>query len=814
MKKTYIIASLIILLCLISIIEISANVTNEDSGLGKGPLREDNKGWIGGKIIWEGHNLRNASIKVFKDQKLRQIYTEGLILDKEGIYALEIDDPGTYYLYVFVDDNGNNKPDKGDGMGIFGVADWSDVDQKPIPVKVEKGKKLLGIDIEITANINEQGQVVPVSIFGHSDFTNGISGKLILPDYKFKNAIVYVYSDPLWNNKITQTDANENGEFALEVPSGKYYLMAIIDENNSNLMDSGDKFGVYGMTRFGMYPKPIIVSSGKVIMERNILIIGKIDASGKPVPLQASDLPKTKPEDSLELIGKVEWLGHETKNAFIQAYTDPSMAVAVARAKADNNGNFSIKLEPGEYYLTVGVDADGDGKYSKGDGIGLYGTKDAINELPKKLLVTKDSQKEQIKLTITAQFDDSGRLFSIPQEEKQEDNAEQPIQVDTDSPFTGISGKIIWTDHKITNVILIFAEDPTFEKGVRVPLNLDENGVYACSASVGVHFLMAIVDNNENGQADDGDGIGFYGTGFLGDHWGTPHAVTVIENLTTPYINITITALLNEDGKPSMTTDGIKAYYGEPDNIFDTEENIQEWWYWEKGVSFTFNKNDNEWILVDVYEFEPKEMQSSNKRSNKGIIYYTFEDYIWSVNPDGTNRNRIASGINVTGTIDGQKILFLDSYTGLNMLYPYTQTLTQLDWKQTGTQQALSNDGKQVAFTREIADRKRITLMNIETGIEMTLPGENIDFSCPSWSSDGELIAYAGSLPLSKDQQGKPNRDIYYYDTVSGRTERVSDTPIDEFDPAWSSGKTKMLVFCRAESDHSQLWLFTFYVNG
>jgi hypothetical protein len=812
MKKVLI--ALIILFSLTFSIGIYADVPPVDSS----PEISDNKGWLSGRVIWDGHALTKASVQVFKDPKLKELYTKGLILDKEGIYALEMDDPGTYYMSAFVDDNDNNKFDTGDGMGLFGVTDWSDLDQKAVPIKIEKGKKLLDIDIEITAIVNERGQVVPIST-NQTDLTTGISGKLVFPDYKFTKTIVYAYSDPLWNNKIAQTDVLENGEYALKVPAGLYYLMAIIDENNSNLLDVGDKFGVFGMTRFGMVPRPIRVSAEKVRINRNILMIGKIDTSGKPVPLQnaVSEISPTVKEENLTLSGKVIWIGHDVKNSVIQAYTDPSMTVAVAKANVDNKGDFNISLPPGEYYLTAGVDADGNGKYTKGDGIGVYGTQDATNEPPKKLVITKDSQNEQINLTITAEFDNSGQLQSIVQEEQTEpeNKTEQVALVDTGSPFTGVSGKIIWTAHKLSNVILIFSEDPSFNEGIRVPLNLSEDGVYACSAAPGIHFLMAIVDNNANGQSDTGDGIGFYGAGYIGNgKWGTPQTVTVIENITTPYVNISITAILDADKKPVMTRDGVKAYYGNPNNVFNTTSDTQEWWYWSKGVSFTFSKTDDEWVLTDIYEFTPKDIQSDSPKDSKGIIYYTLEDNIWSVNPDGTNQNRIAPGRNVTGTLDGAKLLFLDSYSGLSIFSPYNQTLTELDWKQTGSQQALSNDGKTVALTRDINGRKHIAIMNIETGNETSIPGENLDFSCPAWSPDGELLAYSASLPLSQDQQGKPNRDIYYYDLVAKRTERISTSPQDEFDPAWSPGDARMLVFSRSEETHAQLWLVRFDANG
>ena len=68
-------------------------------------------------------------------------------------------------------------------------------------------------------------------------------------------------------------------------------------------------------------------------------------------------------------------------------------------------------------------------------------------------------------------------------------------------------------------------------------------------------------------------------------------------------------------------------------------------------------------------------------------------------------------------------------------------------------------------------------------------------------------------------------RDIYYYDLISGRTERVSTSPLDEFGPAWSPlgfgnagesspGVKRALVYCRAEGGHAQLWIVSFDNDG
>jgi len=799
------------------IINIFANVplTTPEKGNSQQP---DDKSWISGRVVWQGHNLKNATVQLFKDQKLKEIYTKGFIRDPEGIYALEIEDPGTYYMVAYIDDNGDDKIDVGDGMGIYGVMDWADSNQLPEPLKLGKGMNLSGVDVVITAVANEQARMIPIPSSSSSNVTTGISGKLILPsdpNNKFTNTLIFVYTDPMWNNRIAQIQVSETGEYTISVPAGKYYVLAVIDENNSNLLDAGDRFGIWGMTRFGASPKPVEVTEGNVKANRNILIIGRINKSGKPVPLyKVVSVPEnTQTQPNISVSGKVVWPGHDVKNAIIQAYDDPSMTSAVAKAKADNSGNFRLNIPEGEYYITAGIDSDGNGKYTKGDGIGVYGTGDATSQAPSKLVVNKDF-KDEVNILVTAEFDDSGQLKSITND-KNENKAE--AKSPADSPVTGISGKIIWSDHKLSDVTLVFSKDSSFKEGFRVPLKLDNSGMYACSTDPGVHYLMAVVDTNGNEQSDAGDGIGFYGTGYLGEgHWGEAQPVTVLESRVTPYINIRITAIIGDDGKPTATPDGVRAYYGEPNDIFNPDQITQEWWYWSTGISFTFNKVDEMWKLVDVYQFTPKDVPSKKPSENKtnSVIYYTLDENIWAVDGDGLNRRRVASGVSVTGTFDGDKLLFFDSYNGLGLFSPNDQKMTKLGWLQIVPQPALSNDGKFVALVRESKGNGQIIIVNIETGNELTIPGENLDMSCPSWSPDGELLAYSVSTPAFPDTKQNPNRDIYYYDLVAKRTERVTSSTQDDFDPAWSPGETRILVFCRSEGEHSQLWLVNFDANG
>ena len=798
--------------------------------------------WIGGKVIWPGHDLTKASVKVYKDPQFEELYTEGLLLRPEGVYTLSIEHVGTYYIVAFVDNNGSNRFDAGDGMGMYGITDWADPDQKPKPIRLESGMKLPGIDIQITAVVDDQGRMKPISA-SESGVGTGIAGKLIWlnppslekeDEGEFSNAILFVYSDPSWNNRITQTKVGETGEYEVSVPAGRYYLLAIIDENNTNLLDVGDKFGIWGMTKFGMFPKAVEVNAGNITESRNILIIGQMSISGKSLPLDAEASPASAQndktailEDKISLSGNVVWPGHSLKFGMVQAYSDPSMTMVAALAKTDEKGRFRIAVPAGDYYIVAGVDADGDEKYTAGDGIGAYGAANAADQMPKKLTVVADPKNEEINLVITAEFDDSGQLKPI-----------SPYSILTPSPprflassappsiqYAGISGKIVWEGAEISKATLIFSNEPRFESGIRTPLQLSEDGSYNCLTPPGDYYVMATMDRDENDEVGTGDGVGFYGAGY----WGTPQKVTVLEGGITPFININVTALFGPDGEllPIQTPGSVRFRYGEPDDVLSehtADRATQEWWYWDRGIVFTFEKTDAGWNLIDTSDFTPMEPDTSEKtpsssqaakENSNGMLYYTFDRSIWAMDADGTNRRWIAPGTRPTTTSDGSKLLFLDTSGNIYLAEPENDAPAQLvlNRRKAGLQPAISHSGKVVAFTRSSGDYRQMILKNLETGAESAIPAGTMELYHPAWSPDDELIAYSAAPPSSSDQRDR-NRDIYYYDIAAGRTDRVSTSPLDEFDPAWSPGNKRALVYCRAEGDHAQLWIVNFDTDG
>lgn len=809
MKPVIAISSIIIILL------IASCIPNAYSQL-KEPANKDGM-WVGGKIIWPGHDLSNATVELYKDPKFTDLYTSGILFGDEGIYSLNIKDAGTYYIVAFVDDNDSGKFDAGDGMGMYGVAEWSDSGQKPVPVQISAGMRRPNTDIAITAISSSQGSMVPISL-PKSEIITGISGKLVWPGHKLSNAILFIYSDPSWNNRIAQANIQETGEYEISIPAGRYYLLAVVDENKTNLLDVGDKFGIWGMTRLGMFPKAVEVKDGQITKDRNILVTGQMSIGGKPLPLQEAAKAEADQAavlgDKVILTGNVVWPDHELQFGMVQAYSDPSMTVTAAQAKADDKGAFRLLVPAGEYYLMAGVDVDKDGKYSSGDGIGAYGVVDVIKQMPEKLIISADSQNPEITLLITAVLDDSGQLVPI--------EIQQDVVADASAATfsTGITGVVTWEGRRLLKALLVFSDEARFEGGTGTPLELGDDGSYSCATPPGDYYIMVIADINENNTIDLGDGRGVYGSGYRG----TPQKVTVLEDRITPNVNISITELFDSDGKkaPIKTAGSLLFWYGKPGNLYtntDGEQVTQEWWYWSRGETFVFEETEAGLNLLEIREFTPinpdappkRDMISSDSGEGEsdGAIYYTFDRVIWTVDPDGKNRQWVVTGTQPTGTIDGNRLLFLDTDGSIYLIEPGNENETQLilERRKSGLQPAVSHSGKAVAFTHVDGGQRKIILKNVTTEEDSDIPAPAMDMYHPAWSSNDEVIAYAAAL-LSADPHDL-NRDIYRYDLATNRTERVTTSPLDEFEPAWSP-VNQTLAFCRAEDSHSQIWIIDF----
>ncbi|MDE0637879.1 MAG: hypothetical protein OXI43_18730 [Candidatus Poribacteria bacterium] len=653
---------------------------------------------LSGEVIWKGQDLSHTNVSAYRDEKLKDLYTSGLSRSGTGVFEIRVE-PGRYYLVAYVDVDNSGKFDEGDGYGVLGVKDWQNETQKHQAVDIGENGELKGIQIPITArlqNIGEELKLVPATAYQptkyqqfKTELTRATSGcRGILKDTKETDSakdkkLILAYTDTSWKYRagITMVDA-ETGQWELRLKPGKYYLMAIVDKNSNNKLDAGDTFGFYGVTdmyKRGAFPEPILIKPNTF-------------TENLEVQISATYTPKrqSKNEKNTAIIsGRVTPIPQTETEIRVEVYPTSALVNPIVSATTDSEGKFRFQLPPGEYYLIANHDADGNGRYSEGDTLGALGT-DSIAMTPPAAVVFDAGETRAANIQMSARYDAEGQLVAITNNgltgnlavNASEDTA-------SEEPIGRISGKITSffasrtakkeseestseNQELVPDGILSLSTTPDFSSPMWMPLFLDEEGRYLVDVKPGRYYIMAVVDRNSDGQSGTADGIGIFGT-----HQpvrGTPAAVTVFPGKITPHVDIDILAsYVDEKGTMAELSDGgrwnIARRFGEPEDIFKYTENgkmVEEWMYWTKGIAFNFEADGAGWKLKDQNKFEPKtqnilketETPEEDKQDSVNtpkteqpknmsvdgfslaaesvFIYYSHEGVLWRIAPAGT----------------------------------------------------------------------------------------------------------------------------------------------------------------------------------
>ena len=776
---------------------------------------------LSGSVTWEGHDLSHTSVSVYRDEELRELYTSGIPQLGDGQFTIRVE-PGRYYIVAYVDVDKSGNFDAGDGLGILGITDWTDEAQKYELIEVDKGQKVRGLEIPITARATyTQGQIkiVPTSQYEPSQLqqfqtalrtaTSGCRGTLRLgqgpvnPQTSLGNrkALILAYTDLSWKYRAGIAPVTDTGAWALNLLPGKYYLMAIVDNNNTNKLDTGDDFGFYGvenMRKRGEFPEPVLISPNKFTEDIEIAITATYQTR-----------KKTTTENTSILTGHVSL--PEDATAQIEVYAEPALVIPIASGETAAGGIFRIALPAGEYYVIVNFDADKNGRYSEGDGLGGYGTVDITTQPPDPIVLTEGENRD-IELVISARYDANGHLHAAPP------------GIETHIEQGRIAGHIMWDGHSVQRGILTVSYSPDFSAPIAMPISLTGDGGYQVSVLPGTYYVMAVMDANNDGTTGITDGVGIYGT--RRPTRGEPAAVSVFSGQTTPHIDIDILgSYIDEEGNMAEIEDGgrweIKKQYGEPEDIFRLTRNgrmNEEWKYWTKGIGFLWRANGAGWEFGNEERFTPKaDIISEKAQTTKQLpahIYFAYDDIIWGLAPDGTNAP-LGAGHNPTVSNDGT-LIFQDREG--NVIVRSREKLNGallLDSRQMARDTAISPDAEYVAYIRpEYGNRSRVVIRHLSTESEFVVPSTALQSFTPAWNKDGSVLAYVTAGTIENPDDAGQNRNIYAFDQVTSSVEPIVVSPADDTEPTWSPVNPNQLAFTRTEGTYQQVWLTTYSDEG
>ena len=801
---------------------------------------------LSGSVTWEGQDLSHTSISVYRDEKLRELYISGIPQLGDGRFTLRVE-PGRYYIVAYVDVDKSGNFDSGDGLGIFGITDWNDKSQKYQLIEVDTAAEIQGLEIPITARATHtkgQIKIVPISQYEPSQLqkfqtalrtaTSGCQGTLSInqapknPESVLGNrkALILAYTDLSWKYRAGIAPVTDTGTWSINLLPGKYYLMAIVDNNNTNKLDTGDDFGFYGvedMRKRGEFPEPVLVSLNKFTEDIKIEITATYQTR-----------KKTTIKNTSILTGHVSL--PEDATAQVEVYAEPALITPIASGETAAGGIFRIALPSGEYYVIVNYDADKNGRYTEGDGLGGYGTVDITTQPPAPITLT-EGENLDIELVISARYDANGHLHAAPP------GIEAHIEQGT------IAGRITWDGHSVEQGILSLSYSPDFSAPIAVPISIAGDSSYQVSVLPGVYYVMAVMDANRDGTTGITDGIGIYGT--RRPTRGEPTAVRVFPGQTTSHIDIDILAsYIDEKGNMAEIEDGgrweIRKQHGEPEDIFTITRNgrvNEEWKYWTKGLSFLWKANGAGWEFDNEEQFTPKAGTTTDevnriKSEIFGLgtpstpnpndpsqaettieplpahIYFAYDDIIWGVAPDGSNAP-LGAGHNPTVANDGT-LLFQDKDG--NVILRSREKLKAdllLDSRQMARDAAISPDAEYVAFTRlERGNRSRVVIRHIPSEEEFIVPSTALESFTPAWNSDGSVLAYVTAGSIENPDADEQKRNIYAFDQVTTSVEPIVVSAADDAEPTWSPANPNQLAFTRTEGDYQQIWLITYSDNG
>lgn len=757
---------------------------------------------LSGEIIWKGHDLSHTNVSVYRDEKLKDLYTSGV--SRLGTFTLRVE-PGRYYLVAYVDVDSSGKFDEGDGYGVLGIKDWNDESQKHHAIEIGENSNLKGIKIPITArlqSIGEELKLVPEATYQPSQYekfkaelsraTSGCRGTLqYTKESEQTNApmLIIAYADTSWKYRSGMAVVDSTtGEWEIRLKPGKYYLMAIVDKNSSNTLDNGDPFGFYGvkdMSKKGAFPQPVLIKQNTFTDNLEIHISTTYTAKDQVATI----------ENAAIIIGRVTPFSQDETGIRVEVYDDSTLVNPIATTLTAQDGSFRLELPSGEYYILANHDKDGNGRYSAGDRLGGLGS-DSIVTTPPTSIKVSEGETQSVNIILTAQYDTEGQLVAIHDTNIDTSlggtgiaNSSDRTDVDQKGTITGKISTFFAASAKPSNNntastdnnndkpdgLLSLSTTSSFESPIVVPIFLEEDGTYTVEVDPGTYYILAVVDQNKDGRSGTSDGIGVFGT-----HQpvrGTPAAITVLPGKITPHVDIDILAsYVDEDGTMSEISDGgrwnIARMHGPPEDIFKYTRNgkfIEEWMYWTMGMGFVFETDGSGWKIKDKKEFKPNtqnlakinEKPDAEKPANNELltgfslaaesvsIYYSHDGVLWRLAP---------------ATVEDMELNQLRSV-------PIDTRIAPLD---SGFHPSVSEKGTLVYHDFD----DNVIFRDIGSGKSMVYL-ENRELAHDvSISPDGEYLAY------TKSEQDRRNR-IFIHHLKSDRTFPIPSTAIDMSNPAW-----------------------------
>jgi len=218
-------------------------------------------------------------------------------------------------------------------------------------------------------------------------------------------------------------------------------------------------------------------------------------------------------EELATITGRVIWPGHDVTTSVVQIAKDPKFQqVVMTYAAVTEAGTYATAVDPGEYYVNVLVDLDGNKRASPGDGVGWYGVMDLTDDRQRPRTVTARAGQfaQNINLRVSAVFGPDMKLQAIEPPRKvagpplPKDGA--PVRAE---PVT-VKGILVWPGHTFENAV-VWVQSHGWQP-VACTRPDPQSGRFSFKLDPGYYLLLAFADVNGSSDLDAGDIVWSYGS--------------------------------------------------------------------------------------------------------------------------------------------------------------------------------------------------------------------------------------------------------------------------------------------------------------
>lgn len=328
------------------------------------------------QAIWPDQDLSHASFHLFTDPQMKDrvdVFPSG---GPAGAAFLALR-PGSYYIMVVVDVNGNGQTDAGDAFGWYGVEDLAPSSRpRPLVVGDEPGQ-IITIPILVTRTENGGLAPLPHAPRGRGTVIGRLTGAR-------ESSCVLLRADPQARS-FPAALVNPDGSFEVVAQGGEYQLLAY------------GRWGQEGDATWQLLAPQVEVRADQTTD------LGEVSGPGAPV----ADPPAV-------LAGVVTGAQVPEGSAIhVQVCADATMQGEVAVTRAAASGLFVIGVQPATYYLRVIVGPDT--VPGPGDMLGFYGVHSLAGEdRPQPVVLGYGTVRADLLIPIVARLAEDGSIVAVP----------------------------------------------------------------------------------------------------------------------------------------------------------------------------------------------------------------------------------------------------------------------------------------------------------------------------------------------------------------------------------------------------------------